>query len=172
MPATPESNAVRKRLGKWSSAGVPHKGWTCIETDDLGSNMQTCEMCETSEIRYAHTMTHPKYRGQLVVGVICAGNMEQDVAGAKERERHVKNRSSRRLRWPQTKWKTSRNGNQHRNHAGYKCVVKQWPQGWQLMILPLPNGEWISGKKRYPTATAAKLAGFDYIERNPRTFNN
>ena len=169
MPETGESKAIRKRLGKWSDAGVPHKGWSCIETDDVGSSdKRICEMCETSEIRYTHTMTHPKFKGRLVVGVVCAGHMEGDLVGAKDRERVVRNRTSRRQRWPHSRWKTSLNGNLHRNHGGYKCLVKKWPQGWQLMVLPLPDGEWIQGKRRYPTAEAAKLAGFDYIEAHPR----
>jgi hypothetical protein len=42
-------------------------------------------------------------------------------------------------------------------------------QGWQLMIRPLPEGEWIFGRKRYASAEDAKLAAFDYIERNPRS---
>lgn len=169
MASTPESNAVTQRRGKWSEPGVPHKGWTCIEMDDLGSeNMRTCEMCETREIRYAHTMTHPDYRGPLAVGVVCAGHMEEDPQGATNRERLLRNRTSRRERWPHSKWKVSQNGNEYRNHAGYSCLVKEWPQGWQLMIRPLPEGEWIRGKKRFASAEEAKLAGFDYIEAHPR----
>jgi hypothetical protein len=171
MTGGPESNAIRRRLGKWSTPGVPHKGWTCIDTDDLGSDdMKICEMCETSEIRYAHKMTHPDYKGPLVVGVVCAGHMEEDVVRAKDRERQVRNRSSRRERWPHSRWKTSRSGNEYRNHAGYNCVVKQWPQGWQVLITPLPEGQLIAGKKRFATSEEAKLAAFDYIAKHPRSF--
>jgi hypothetical protein len=173
MPTSSEANAIRRRLGKWSQPGVPHKGWTCISDEDLGSdNMQTCEMCESSEIRYAHTMTHPHYKGQLVVGVVCAGHMEQDVERARTRERQLRNRSLRRERWPHLKWKVSRAGNEYRNHGGYSCVVKEWPQGWQLSIRPLPDGEWITGRKRFATAEEAKLAGFDYIMKHPRSVDD
>jgi hypothetical protein len=148
---------------------VPHKGWTCTDVEDLGSsNMQICEMCETSEIRYAHTMTHPDYKGRLVVGVVCAGHMEQDVQRARDREREVRNRSSRRERWPYSKWRVSRAGHEYRDRGGYRCLVQQWPQGWQLKILPLPDGEWIAGRKRFATVERAKLAGFDYITEHPR----
>lgn len=173
MPPGSETNAIRRRLGKWSEPGIPHKGWTCISDEDLGSdNMQTCEMCESSEIRYAHAMTHPDYKGQLIVGVVCAGHMEQDVERARNRERLLRSRSSRRERWPHSNWKISYAGNEYRNHAGYNCVVKQWPQGWQLLMHQLPDGDWIRGRKRFATAEEAKLAAFDYIERNPRHFDD
>ena len=131
--------------------------------------MQKCQMCETSEIRYAHTMTHPDYQGLLIVGVICAGHMEDDLVRAKDRERRVRNRTGQRARWPHSKWRLSRSGNEYRNHAGYSCVVKQWPQGWQLSIRPLPDGEWLTGKKRFASSEEAKLAGFDYITKHPRS---
>ena len=38
--------------GKWSQAGVPHKGWIWVDIEDLGEPSATCEMCETQEIRY------------------------------------------------------------------------------------------------------------------------
>jgi hypothetical protein len=117
MPSS-ESGALKRRLGKWSTPGVPHKGWTCIDTDDLGANgKQICQMCETSQIRWAHTMTHSDYKGQLVVGVVCAGHMEEN-------------------------------------------LLKEWPQGWQVLLRPLPDGELIPGKKRFPTVEAAKLAAY------------
>jgi len=134
MPFPTEASAFQRRLGKWSVSGVPHKGWTCIGTDDLGSDdMKTCEMCERTEIRYAHTMTHPDYEGPLVVGEICAGHMEGDLLRAKNREREVRNRVGRRARWPHSKWKISKSGNEYRNHGGYNCVLKEWPQGWQVL---------------------------------------
>jgi hypothetical protein len=170
MSGPTESAAVKQGRGKWSKSGVPHKGWSCIQDADLGAGTtQTCEMCESTQIRYTHTMNHPDYKGPLVVGVVCAGHMQQDLEGARARERRLKNRVARRERWPHTKWKVSRNGNEYRNHAGYSCLVKHWPQGWQLMIRPLPEGEWISGRRRFATAEEAKLAAFDYIVKHPRS---
>jgi hypothetical protein len=68
MSGPTESAAVTQGRGKWSKAGVPHKGWSCIEDGDLGAgNTQTCEMCESTQIRYTHTMTHPDYEGFYVV---------------------------------------------------------------------------------------------------------
>src|SRR6266853_1101985 len=103
MSGPTENAAVSQGRGKWSKAGVPHKGWTCIEDDDLGvGNTQACEMCESTHIRYTHTMTHPDYKGSLVVGVVCAGHMEQDLEAARTRERRLKNLVASRERFPQT----------------------------------------------------------------------
>jgi hypothetical protein len=44
--------------GKWSRAGVPHKGWECVDVEDLENDRAICEMCEVTEIRYVHTMVH------------------------------------------------------------------------------------------------------------------
>jgi hypothetical protein len=41
-------------VGKWSQAGVPHRGWSCVGVEDLGAPEATCEMCETQKIRYVH----------------------------------------------------------------------------------------------------------------------
>jgi hypothetical protein len=75
-----------KNLGRWSEEGVPKKGWVCVAWEDLGEPDEVCGMCLTQEIRYVHTMHHPKFGEELRVGVVCAGNMEQDLVGAKTRE--------------------------------------------------------------------------------------
>jgi hypothetical protein len=82
-------------FGKWSRRSIPHKGWTCIDMHDLGDVRMICEMCETAEIRYVHVMTHPDFEsgeGELEVGCICAGNMEQDYAAAELREKQYRRR--------------------------------------------------------------------------------
>jgi hypothetical protein len=68
--------------GKWRRPGVPHKGWQCIDIEDLEEPCHVCEMCEVQIVRYVHTMFHPDY-GTLEVGCICAGYMEQDLVGAR-----------------------------------------------------------------------------------------
>ena len=50
-----------KNHGKWSEQGVPHKGWRCIDVEDLGEFDSVCEMCDTQEIRYVHYMQHSDY---------------------------------------------------------------------------------------------------------------
>jgi hypothetical protein len=58
--------------GKWTQAGVPHKGWTCVDIEDLGSPDHVCEMCEVQPVRYVHSMEHPNHE-TLRVGCVCAG---------------------------------------------------------------------------------------------------
>jgi hypothetical protein len=91
----PRHEVLGASFGKWSQAGVPHRGWTCIGVDDLEEPDHTCEMCEHAEVRYVHVMTHPDYGGgeaELLVGCICAGRMEEDYQQAKEREAEFKRR--------------------------------------------------------------------------------
>lgn len=54
-------------FGKWSMPGVPHKGWTCIDIEDLGAPDAVCEMCERQDIRYVHAMEHPDYPELCIV---------------------------------------------------------------------------------------------------------
>jgi hypothetical protein len=37
--------------GKWIQPGVPHKGWTCVDIEDLDAPDSICEMCEVQEER-------------------------------------------------------------------------------------------------------------------------
>jgi len=82
-----EEQFVARGFGKWSQAGVPHKGWICVAMEDQGDDWKLCEMCEHVDVRFVHVMTHPDWEGDLRVGCICAGNMEQDVVGAELREK-------------------------------------------------------------------------------------
>lgn len=110
--------------GRWGHAGVPHRGWTCDDIEDLGEPSATCEMCEVQEIRYIHHMSHPRYEGTMACGCICAGHMEGDVFAAEERERRMKNAAARRRRWLSRKgWRVSRNGNPTIKAYGYRVTV-------------------------------------------------
>jgi hypothetical protein len=93
------AETTSKATGKWSQPGVPHKGWTCVDIEDLGEPSAVCEMCETQEIRYVHHMEHPNYVGSLGCGCICAGRMEEDYEGARRREQAFRNAAGRRQRW-------------------------------------------------------------------------
>jgi hypothetical protein len=118
----PESAAVRRGTGKWAQAGVPHKGWTCVDTDE-NEDMQTCEMCEVMSIRYIHIMQHPDYPDVLEVGCVCAENMEGDYVGPRRREAKLKQRQ----RWIAREWRESRAGNEYLNARGFNVVV--FPRG-------------------------------------------
>ena len=109
--------------GKWSQPEVPHKGWSCVGIEDLGEPSAVCEMCETQEIRYVHSMQHPHYPQILMCGCVCAGYMEEDPAWARQREGELRSISSRRQRWLSRNWRISRSGNSYLNVEGRNVVV-------------------------------------------------
>jgi len=80
----------------WERAGVPHRGWTCVNVEDLDEQCFTCEMCKSALVRYLHTMEHPEYSGQLRVGCVCAENMSGDYVGPRLREGELRNAANRR----------------------------------------------------------------------------
>ena len=91
-----EKGAVARRHGKWSQRSLPHKGWRCVEVEDRGEPDHTCEMCESAEVRCVHYMKHDKYPDELAVGCVCAGNVEQDLEGALQRDRTMVSRAQKR----------------------------------------------------------------------------
>ena len=161
-----ESSAVARGLGKWGQKGVPHKGWTCIDNDELAKDeRQTCQMCETMQIRFIHVMQHPDYAGPLECGCICAGRMEENLNAAKDRERVFKNSRKRRAAFPHARgWHTSRKGNQWINHRGYRITIVGAPGRYQVIAVP-PVGEPVHMRQRYPTIEAAQIAAYDYVAR-------
>lgn len=150
--------------GKWSVAGVPHKGWSCVEMDDLGSPTCTCEMCEIATVRYVHVMRHPEYPLELRCGCVCAGRMEEDKKGAKEREGRMRNRENRRASWPDRKaWSISGKGNHSISIAGYDTTVFKKGGGWRVVINIHSSASKKFLLRTYPTIRDAKLAAFDEI---------
>lgn len=93
MTIAPEERHSNHR-GRWSEPNLPHKGWTCVDMQDLGPEENgawiICEMCQCSEIRYAHHMTHPDRDEEIVAGRTCAGNMEENYIDAERRENNLK----------------------------------------------------------------------------------
>jgi len=160
-----EDDLVAARHGKWSEAGVPHKGWECIDIIDLGEPSQQCEMCETSMIRYLHRMEHPNYREWLDVGCVCAGHMEGNLAASKTREASMKSRSGKRKRWLSRKWKTSGSGNPYIIADGYMVTV--YPKGklWAASVMHVLTKSVEYSKRQYKTVDEVKLSAFDHITR-------
>lgn len=156
-----EAFAVGSR-GKWSQRGVPHKGWSCVDVEDLGEPSETCEMCEVQEIRYVHVMTHPEYPASVRAGCVCAGHMEGDLEAAKTRERVRRNASARRSRWLERAWRVSRSGNPYLNTDGYNIVVySEGTNRWRARITHRQTGAARTSRLAYGTADGAKLAAFD-----------
>lgn len=150
-------------LGKWSHPGVPHKGWRCVDIEDLGGPSATCEMCETQEIRYVHHMEHPSYPQTLGCGCVCAGHMEDDYEGARKREKTMRNAGARRRRWLTRSWRTSHKGNPFLNTEGYNIVVYPTDWGWGFRVTNRESNRALSSRLPLPTLDAAKLRAFDAI---------
>ncbi len=158
--------------GKWSEPGTPHKGWTCVDVDDLGEPSEICEMCEIQEIRYVHIMEHPDYPGDIRAGCVCAGHMEEDYLAPRVRERRIRNRAERRKKWLSRRWRRSAKGNAYLNVQGYNITIYRRGDAWSGRILNRETGHEIRARRHYPTEDAAKLAAFDGLmaiqERNLR----
>lgn len=99
--------------GKWSEAGVPKKGWSCVGIEDLGEPSQLCEMCESVTIRYVQYMEPDQTTESLAVGCVCAEHMEEDYVRPKERERGLRSLAKRRKTWTERSWKRSAKGNDY-----------------------------------------------------------
>jgi hypothetical protein len=156
------TEAASRATGKWCQAGVPHKGWTCVDFEDLGEPSAVCEMCESQEIRYVHYMEHPDYPTPLGCGCICAGRMEGDYEGARKREASLHSAAGRRQRWLSRKWRTSGKGNPYLNVDGYNIVIfPRADTSWGFRVTNRETEDTIQSRQPYRSADAAKLRSFD-----------
>lgn len=146
-------------INGWSQPGIPHKGWTCIDLEDLEDLVGACAMCGTT-IRFVHHMVHADVSCAVEAGCVCAGKMEENLRAARQRERKALNRAERRKRWTTRRWKRSWAGNERLSYRGFVLGVyrrKDRPDCWKARI----NG--LFGGREYPSAEAAKRALFDLL---------
>ena len=154
----------------WNTPNVPHKGWKCIDVVDVRADgesaddaeYEVCQMCGQERIRFVHLMQHAAMPAEMRVGCICAEKMCDDYVAPKQRERELRNRSTRRAKWLTRKWKVSRKGHPWLKAGEYHVVVsseRHHPIHYRLFI----NER--RGQKLYPSESAAKLAAFDAIEQ-------
>lgn len=151
-------------MNLWSEAGVPHKGWHCIDTDDTGYPDSECEMCGREDLRYVHTMVHDDYEFPVKVGVVCASKMEWDYTAARDRERILKNWSKRREAFASKAWKKSSSGNHWFKKDGHHFVLiasRFDPGRWALSC----NGRF--SRETFDSPLAARLHAFEVIDRKP-----
>jgi hypothetical protein len=154
----------------WDMPGVPHKGWTCQGVEDVRVDGETpeeayyrvCEMCGKERIRFVHTMAHPGFDRELRVGCVCAERMSDDYTAPKVRERELRNRSARRAKWLARKWKTSRKGHPWLQAGDFHIVVYSENVTQNRFRLCINQKR---GQRTYGSEEAAKLAGFDAIEK-------
>jgi hypothetical protein len=155
--------------GKWSQPGVPHKGWVCEGMEDLGEPSRTCEMCEALTIRYVHYMRHPCWPVTLGCGQVCAGHMAEDLIGAKQRDKSMKDIARKRGNFPNRKaWRHNAKGNMQLNFGQYIVTIfPALPNRWKASVAergkPKPTYT-----QALPTVIDAQLAAFDLLARlNP-----
>ncbi|KUM53699.1 hypothetical protein [Rheinheimera sp. EpRS3] len=160
-----ESEFVKSKRGKWSKSGVPHRGWRCVDIEDLGEPSTTCGMCESQEIRFVHFMEHSNYPEVLQVGCVCAGHMEGNLAASQAREASMKSRAAKRKRWVTRAWKISAKGNPHITADGYRITVYPRGNGWACTLAGLVSGAVQHSRRYFKTIEEAKLAAFDHITK-------
>jgi len=165
MTTLNEEDLVSSKRGKWSAAGVPHKGWICVEIEDLASPSAECEMCESQTIRYAHHMEHPDHPEVLRVGCVCAGHMEGDLAASRAREASMKSRAAKRKRWTSRGWRVSAKGNPNIKADGNRVTVYPRGGGWAFTVAALDDSNIRHSPRNFKTINEAKLAAFDHITK-------
>lgn len=158
-----ERSYIANNRGLWGKPNVPHKGWFCIATDDLEDDTTMCEMCESQEIRFTHTMQHPDYPKLLTVGCICAGNMEQDLVRASERDRKMRKRADAYKRLGKLKWKESHSGNPYIKYHGFITSVFEEKGCFGIAIKHSESVYCRFSERYYPTPEAAQLAALKTI---------
>ena len=150
--------------GKWSQAGVPHRGWSCVSIEDLGEPSAICGMCETMEIRFVHYMQHPDHDEDLACGCIRAGNMEGDLVGADRRDKRMRSASRRRITWPdRSGWHESQNGNLTIRANGFRVTVFSKNGQFSALVKDAAEDAPVWARRTYPTVRAAQLAAFDQM---------
>ncbi|MDR0312508.1 MAG: hypothetical protein LBI14_02830, partial [Treponema sp.] len=153
----------RYMSGKWENPDVPQSGWECIDIEDLSAPAMTCQMCEHEKIRYAHYMRHSNYQNVLVVGCICAGNMEGNIEEAKKRDAFMKSRMVKRKRWLDRVWKTSKKGNQYIKSDGFTIVMKNRNGLWSALVKSEDGSFEKWSTRRISNENLMKLAAFDCL---------
>lgn len=163
-----ETIAITRGRGKWSQSGVPHKGWVCVGEydtfDELGEGeLELCEMCETTQIRFVHLMKNERYHEQLKCGCICAGYMAEDWGAAESRDKQMRSRAGRRDNFPKRKaWRTSAKGTPYIKVEGYHLMVVAKSNGlFAVGATPPGSQKTIWGPRRYKSVEAAQKGCFD-----------
>lgn len=158
--------------GKWSQAGVPHKGWVCDNVEDLGTADSICEMCETVHIRFIHYMSNTRYPDVLGCGEICAGHMEGNLAGAQLRDKKMRSNAGRRQHFPNRKgWTVNSKGNHVLRAGEFRVTIFRKSRGpWGGVVSPRGyNQQGTFIREKFLDLDAAKRAAFDtlmFLEEN------
>jgi hypothetical protein len=143
---------------------IARSGWQLSATVDNGTATFSCENCGFPHVRFMHELINQRKGQQVKVGCVCAEHLIQDFTTPKLRERALKGRAGRRMRWPTLNWRLSRNGNLYLRKAGVVVVLRRGPLGgWAASYMPIDGTDWIRVPGWHETAEQAKLAAFDVL---------
>ncbi len=145
-------------------SGWPCRGWALVGTTDNGAAEFTCENCGYPHVRFVHQLKNQRTSQQVKVGCVCAEHLTQDFATPRLRERELKGRASRRMRWPTLNWRLSEKGNLYLKKSGTVIVLKRGPRGgWAVSYKSQDalDSDWIQVPGWDNNPEDAKLAAFD-----------
>ena len=151
-----------KRLREWNA---PLAGWEWVDTYDVaeeGDVLVACELCDCPSVRFVHVMRHEKYFEDVNVGCICAGIMDGDILAAKERDRKMKNRASRKCNYLKKEWRANETGNHVLRYKNEDLAIKRDGAGYCVVW----NGHGVSRHKgkSIECFLAAIHAAFDLVD--------
>ncbi|MHC5609922.1 MAG: hypothetical protein ACYTXA_02515 [Nostoc sp.] len=183
----------------WDNPDFPKCEWKHVDVIDVTDGdpnalLHTCEACGREDVRYVHQLKHDLWDEIIEVGCICAGNLTGDIDEAKRLEKEARNRTSRRDRWLERNWKTSRNGNPYLKHRQqgirYHIIVFKSKYGqWNFRVTVEKPSNWTDdpspfapvnpigcnykkseyeGTVWYKSPDQAKFAAFDALPKAPR----
>ena len=160
-------------MARWDKKGIPHKGWHHLGVEDLGEGVsgyepipyEQCEMCGNERIRYVHILKHPDYPYELRVGCDCAEKLIEGHADLRQKERDVRNRSSRKVTFLKREWTQNwKTGNYVLRYKNEYITIMNSTYDDGFGVIYRGHSVWrYKGKKIYDFETA-KLAAFDLYE--------
>jgi hypothetical protein len=123
------------RLGNWKEEEIiPKFGWNYgnlfVIEDDLPKII--CEMCLARRIRYVHSVIHPEYNGNLLVGYVCAEHLTGDSKMVQEVERFLVSQRGKKRRLATRIWHSCKDGRgtKYLTSSGYCIYVRPIMGSW------------------------------------------
>lgn len=131
--------------------------------EDLGEPSQLCQMCGGVDVRYVHHMQHRDYPNVLAVGFVCAEHTEEDYAGPRRREEHLKSAARRRASWARLGWKLSRKRNFYLNAEGFNFTIFRNGPRYKVAVKNRETDQSRLGDQVYDPLDAAKMGALDEL---------
>lgn len=156
----------------WNKEGIPHKGWHCIDIEDLADLVdgteeipyEQCEMCGNERIRFVHLMQHPDYPHELRVGCVCAEKMSDDYVNPRKAEDTLRKRASRRKNFNNKEWRFNPEKQTYsKKYKGEYITIKKSRYG-NFGIFFANERFWNYNGKKFYSFESAERAAFEIFE--------